>query len=46
MHRTVTVGAADVQYDERGEATAALVVYREVTFTRVVSDHLAVVDRN
>lgn len=41
MFRASTVGAVDVHYDDIGQARAALVVYRELTFSIVASEHTA-----
>ncbi len=37
----IAVGAVDVQYDDEGAARAALVVCRKLTFSTIVSEHVA-----
>lgn len=41
MERATTVAAADVHYDDRGGARAALVVCGDLTFSSVESEHVA-----
>lgn len=41
MRRETTVGAVDVQYDDKGGARAALVVCADLTFSTVTSEHVA-----
>lgn len=43
MLHTATVGAVDVHYDDQGQAKAALVVCRGLTFSTVASEHLAII---
>lgn len=41
MNQAAKFGAVDVHYDNLGQAKAALVVCRELTFSTVVSEHVA-----
>ncbi len=41
MDHAIVVGAADVHYDDRGAAKAALVVCNELTFSVATSEHIA-----
>lgn len=45
MRHAETVGAVDVHYDDLGQATAALVVCRDLAFSTVVCEHVAVITR-
>lgn len=45
MNQAATVGAVDVHYDDQEQAKAALVVCREMTFSTIVSEHVADIAR-
>jgi deoxyribonuclease V len=45
VSHAATVGAVDVHYDDQAHAKAALVVCRGITFSAIVSEHVADIAR-